>query len=98
MAKFCTEVFQPVSVCATPLVPTSSPPPPSSPVISVQDAVYEYETVGTLHTQTHADTQDTAEHRTVRQRQKIAHINKSASHQRIHYNTVAYLNESSTLD
>ena len=50
---------------ATPLVPTSSsPPPPSSPVIGVRDAVYEYETVGTLHSQTHVDTQDTAEHQT----------------------------------
>ena len=37
------------------------------------------------------------EHQTVRQRQKIAHINKSASHQRIHYNMEADLNESSTL-
>ena len=63
MTKVCTEVFQPVSVCATPLVPTSSSlRPPSSPVISVRDAVYEYETVGTLHSQTHTDTQDTAEH------------------------------------
>ena len=71
MAKLCTEVFQPVSVFATPLVPTSSsPPPPSSPVICVRDAVYEYETVGTLHSQTHADTQHTAEHQTIRQRQK----------------------------
>ena len=83
-----------MSVFATPLVPTSSsPPPPSSPVISVRDAVYEYETVGTLHSQTHADTQDTAEHQTVRQRQKTAHINKSASHQRIHYNMEADPNE-----
>ena len=65
MAKLCTEVFQPVSVFATPLVPTSSSlSPPSSPVTSVRDAVYEYETVGTLHSQTHADTQDTAEHQT----------------------------------
>ena len=79
MAKLCTEVFQPVSVFATPLVPTSSPPPPSSPVISVRDAVYEYEAVGTLHSQTQADTQDTAEHQTIRQKQKI---DKSASHQR----------------
>ena len=67
MVKLCTEVFQRVSVFATPLVPTSSPPPPSSPVISVRDAVYEYEAVGTLHSQTQADTQDTAEHQTIRQ-------------------------------
>ena len=71
MAKLCTEVFQPVSVFATPLVPTSSsPPPPSSPVISVRDVIYEYGTVGTLHSQTHADTQDTVEYQTIRQRQK----------------------------
>ena len=63
-----SKVFQPVFVFATQLVPTfSSPPPPSSPVISVRDAVYEYETVGTLHSQTHADTQDTVEHQTARQ-------------------------------
>ena len=79
-----------MSVFATPLVPTSSPPPPSSPVICVRDAVYEYETVGTLHSQTDADTQDTVEHQTVRQRQKIAHITESASDQRIHYNMDAY--------
>ena len=90
------------------LVPTfSSPPPPSLPVISVWDAVYEYETVDTLHSQTHADTQDTVEHQTIRQRQKKRErtrktvrqtIDKSASPQRIYYNMEAYLNESSTLD
>ena len=73
MVKSCTEVFQPLFVFATPLAPTlsSSPPPPSLPVISVRDAVYEYETVGTLHSQTHADTQDTAEHQTRRLRHRI---------------------------
>ena len=65
---WCIEVFQLVFVFATTLVPTfSSPPPPSSPVVSVRDAVYEYETVGTLHSQTHADTQDTVEDQTTRQ-------------------------------
>ena len=58
-----TEVFQTVVVLTIKLAPISSPPP-SSPVISVQDAVYEYETVGTLHSQTHADSQDTVEHQT----------------------------------
>ena len=60
-----TEVFQTVVVLTIKLAPTSSSlPPPSSPVISVRDAVYECETVGTLHSQTHADTQHTVEHQT----------------------------------
>ena len=61
---------------ATTLAPTFSSPPSSSPVISVRDAVYEYETVGTLHSQTHADTQDTVEHQTTRQRKNINYNNK----------------------
>ena len=62
---------------ATTLAPTfSSPLPPSLPVISVRDAVYEYETVGTLHSQTHADTQDTVEHQT-RQKYKTHTVDTS---------------------
>ena len=58
-------VLHPVFVHVTTLAPTfSSLLPPSSPVISVWDAIYEYETVGTPHSQTHADTQDTVEHQT----------------------------------
>ena len=41
---------------------------------------------------------DTAEYQTIRQRQKITHINKSASPQRTHYNMEADPNQSSTLD
>ena len=67
-------VLHPVFVFATQLASTfPSFPPPSSPVISVWDTVYEYETVGTLHWQTHADTQDTAKHQT-RQRYKRREI------------------------
>ena len=64
----CAEVYTTVLVLAK-KTGTYSPPPPSLPVISVRDAVYEYETVGTLHSQTHADTQDTVEHQT-RQRDR----------------------------
>ena len=49
---------------------SSSPPPLFLPVISVRDAVYEYETVGTPHSQTDADTQDTVKHQRRGQRHK----------------------------